>query len=165
MIRTNPLLVCTDLFLIPYPLPMSTIDHTIEVLNSLLRGELSAVETYSQAIHKFPGSPAENDLQDLRSDHLESVETLRELILELGGIPSTDSGPWGGFAKSVESIASLFGETSAISALKQGEEHGINEYEDVLEDKSVDAEVKELIIEDLLPPLRKHLRVLDSLTE
>ena len=78
---------------------MQTIDHTIEVLDSLLRGELSAIETYSHAIHKFPGSPAHAELEAMRDDHLESVETLRELITDLGGDPSTTSGAWGGFAK------------------------------------------------------------------
>ena len=144
---------------------MQTIDHTIEVLDSLLRGELSAIETYSHAIHKFPGSTAENDLQDMRTDHLDSVETLRELISDLGGNPPTDSGPWGGFAKSVESVAALFGDSSAMSALKQGEEHGVSEYEEALEDKSVDSEVKEVIREDLLPPLREHIQTLASLTD
>lgn len=144
---------------------MQITDHTIEVLDSLLRGELSAIETYSQAIHKFPGSTAENDLQDMRTDHLDSVETLRELITDLGGNPSTDSGAWGGFAKSVESVAALFGDSSAMAALKQGEEHGISEYEDALEDKSIDSEVKEVIREELLPPLREHILTLESLTD
>ena len=143
---------------------MQTIDHTIEVLDSLLRGELSAVETYSQAIHKFPDSAAHGKLQDIRADHLESVETLREIITDLGGNPSTDSGAWGGFAKSVEGVAAVFGNSLAMSALKQGEEHGIGEYEDALADKGLDSEVKAVIREDLLPPLRDHLVDLESLT-
>ena len=143
---------------------MQTIDHTIEVLDSLLRGELSAVETYSQAIHKFPDSAAHGKLQDIRADHLESVETLREIITDLGGNPSTDSGAWGGFAKSVEGVAAVFGDSLAMSALKQGEEHGIGEYEDALADKGLDSEVKAVIREDLLPPLRDHLVDLESLT-
>ncbi len=143
---------------------MQTIDHAIEVLDSLLRGELSAVETYSQAIHKFPDSAAHGKLQDIRADHLESVETLREIIADLGGNPSTDSGAWGGFAKSVEGVAAVFGDSLAMSALKQGEEHGIGEYEDALADKGLDSEVKAVIREDLLPPLRVHLVDLKALT-
>lgn len=143
---------------------MQTIDHTIEVLDSLLRGELSAIETYSQAIHKFPDSAAHAKLQAMRSDHLESVETLREMITDLGGDPSTDSGPWGGFAKSVEGAAALFGDSAAMAALKQGEEHGIGEYEDALTDRDLDSEIKEVIREELLPPLREHIVDLESLT-
>ena len=101
----------------------------------------------------------------MRSDHLESVETLRELISDLGGTPSTDSGLWGGFAKSVEGVVALFGDSPAMSALKQGEEHGVNEYEEALEDTAVDAEVKEVIRDELLPPLREHILALESLTD
>ncbi len=144
---------------------MKTTDATIEVLDSLLRGELSAIETYSHVIHKFPGSTAENDLEDMRTDHLDSVQTLRELISDLGGNPSTDSGPWGGFARAVESFAALFGDSSAMSALKQGEEHGISEYEDALQNDAVDSEVKQVIKEELLPPLQEHVLTLQSLTD
>ena len=147
------------------PILMQTSDHSIEGLDALLRGEISAIETYSHAIHKFPGSTAESDLQDMRSDHLDSVETLRELITDLGGNPSTDSGPWGGFAKTVENVAALFGDSSAMAALQQGEEHGVSEYEEALEDKSIDAEIKEVIRDELLPPLREHIATLQSLTE
>lgn len=143
---------------------MQTIDHTIEVLDSLLRGELSAVETYSHAIHRFPDSPAHTGLLGMRTDHLESVEILRELISELGGNPSTQSGAWGGFAKTVESAAALFGDSSAMSALKQGEDHGINEYEEALADKALDPEVKAVIREQLLPPLSGHIMDLETLT-
>jgi demethoxyubiquinone hydroxylase (CLK1/Coq7/Cat5 family) len=143
---------------------MQTIDHTIEVLDSLLRGELSAVETYSHTIHRFPGSPAHAKLLKMRTDHLESVEILRELISELGGNPSTSSGAWGGFAKAVESAAALFGDSSAMAALKQGEDHGIGEYEDALADKALDPEVKDLIREQLLPPLSAHILALEALT-
>ena len=143
---------------------MQTIDHTIEVLDSLLRGELSAVETYSHAIHRFPDSPAHAELLGMRTDHLESVKILRELISELGGNPSTQSGAWGGFAKTVESAAALFGDSSAMSALKQGEDHGISEYEEALADKGLDPEVKAVIREQLLPPLSGHIMNLVDLT-
>ncbi|MES2466445.1 MAG: DUF2383 domain-containing protein [Verrucomicrobiota bacterium] len=143
---------------------MQTIDHTIEVLGSLLRGELSAVETYSQAIHKFPGSSARSQLEEMRTEHLDSVEILRELISELGGDPPTDSGAWGTVAKTVEGVATVIGDSMAISALQQGEEHGIGEYEDALADNGLNSEVKEVIRDQLLPPLRDHLHDLESLS-
>ncbi len=146
------------------PQLMQTIDHTIEVLDSLLRGELSAVETYSQAIHKFPASSAQAQLEEMRTEHLDSVEILRELISELGGDPSTDSGAWGSLAKTVEGVAAVFGDSLAISALKQGEEHGIGEYEDALADKGLDPDVREVIRDQLLPPLRDHVLDLESLS-
>ncbi len=100
----------------------------------------------------------------MRSDHLASVSTLRALITGLGGDPSTDSGAWGNFAKAVESAASLFGATSAISALKQGEKHGIGEYEEAMEENSVPLDIKQVLREKLLPPLQRHLLNLESLS-
>ncbi|MES2709074.1 MAG: DUF2383 domain-containing protein [Verrucomicrobiota bacterium] len=143
---------------------MTSTDSTTEILNALLRGELSAIETYSTAIHKFPVTDAVAVLEHMRSDHLASVSTLRALITGRGGKPSTDSGAWGNFAKAVESTASLFGPTSAISALKQGEKHGIGEYEEALEDDSVPGDVKQVLRDKLLPPLQRHLLNLESLS-
>lgn len=141
---------------------MQTTDSTTEVLDSLLRGELSAIETYSQVIHKFPDSPASVSLQGIRSDHLQSVETLRSLIFERGGDPSTDSGPWGGFATTVEALAALFGDNSAMAMLGQGEEHGINEYNEALDDPDVAPAAKEKIRNELLPALHQHLKTLSN---
>jgi hypothetical protein len=61
----------------------------------------------------------------------------------------------------VQGAAKLFGAKAAIKALKEGEEHGIHDYEDALEDERVPAEVKELISTTLLPRTRAHLPVLD----
>lgn len=142
---------------------MQTIDRTTEILFSLLRGELSAVETYSQAIHKFPESPSVGGLEGIRADHLDSVHVLRGLIQARGEHPPTDSGVWGGFAKAVEGVAAMFGDSSARAALLQGEKHGINDYEAVLADDHVAPEVKTPIREKLLPALRRHLITLESL--
>jgi demethoxyubiquinone hydroxylase (CLK1/Coq7/Cat5 family) len=139
---------------------MQTTDPTTEALDSLLRGELSAIETYSHVIHKFPESTAAASLQGIRSEHLHSVETLRSLILGNGGDPSTDSGAWGGFAGAVEALAALFGDNSAIAMLRQGEEHGINQYNKALEDPEVSPAAKEAIRNGLLPALHGHLKTL-----
>lgn len=139
----------------------STVSRTTEVLNSLLRGELSAIETYSQAIHKFPEVGAVQVLERIRRDHLHSVSTLRDLIHRDGGDPSTDSGAWGTFAKAVESAASLLGHNSAIAALRQGEKYGLGEYESALEDSNLPGDVRQTL-RGLYEPLQRHLRYLED---
>ncbi len=138
--------------------------HTIEILNSLLSGELSAIETYSYAIHKYPDSYAIKELQELRMAHLNSTDVLRELVVEYGGNPSTDPGPWGGFARSVEAVAAMMGESTTLSVLKEGEGNGIDEYEEALEDYELDREIKTAIRDELLPPLRDHVLALEHLS-
>jgi hypothetical protein len=64
---------------------------------------------------------------------------------------------WGGFAQALEGAAKLFGESPALLILEQGEQHGINEYETALADPRFSARAKELIDQELLPPLYDHL--------
>lgn len=143
---------------------MTSTEPTIDTLNCLLRGELSAIETYSQAIHKLSGSDQHPMLATLRSEHQESVGILRRLIRERGGDPVTDSGVWGVFAKAVEGAAVAMGTGPAVAALKQGEEHGIREYEDALKDGDLDPAIKDIIRNQLLPAGERHLSNLATIT-
>jgi len=136
--------------------------HT-DKLNSLLRGEISAIETYNQAIAKFTGQPQETELRRLRDEHSSTSNTLRQHVRELGGEPSQGSGWWGTWAKFVEGTAKLFGETAALKALKEGEEHGIKEYKEALDDADVATECKTMIRNQLLPQSESHITVLDRL--
>ena len=51
----------------------------IDVCNSLLRGELSAVETYSLAINRYVGKPAVTELQKIRTEHALSAASSGEI--------------------------------------------------------------------------------------
>ncbi len=139
---------------------MKTAEHTNGILDSLLRGELSAIETYGHAIHKFTESPLHSVLWEIRREHINSAQNLRSLIHQHGGHPPTSSGSWGNLAGSIESVAAWFGEDSALAALQQGEKHGIREYHEVLLDHTIDQEVKDAIRDQLLPPLHRHVEVL-----
>jgi rubrerythrin len=133
-------------------------------LDSLLRGELSAIETYSQAIHKFPDAAFRDDLHSIRAEHQNNVGILRRLISGNDGDPPTSSGAWGTFAKAVEGTAAALSEGLALKALKEGEEHGISEYEEALEkEDGLDSQARAAIQGELLPSLREHVRTLEAL--
>lgn len=136
---------------------MKTNDTITSICNALLRGELSAIETYTQAIDHYGDPSGEGILESIRNDHEFSASALRAVIVESGETPDTSSGPWGTFATAVEGVASLFGESPALITLQHGEIHGISEYEKALDDEALDASVKSLIREELLPSLRDHL--------
>jgi uncharacterized protein (TIGR02284 family) len=136
-----------------------------EELNELLRGELSAVDTYDQAIDRFGSEPGADELKRMRQDHQDAVATLRDLVGQAGGSPATSAGAWGGFAKAIEGGAKLFGNDAAFTALKQGEEHGIKEYEDALKDEDLTASDKATIKDRLLPKVREHVSALDRLRQ
>lgn len=114
----------------------------IEKLNSFLRGERSAVETYNQAIEKFDDDAAmRQSLQALRDSHSTRVRELSTRINTLGGKPDETSGAWGSFAKLVEGGAKIFGKSPAIAALEEGEDHGKRLYEDDMDELSADIQM------------------------
>src|SRR5437868_9721372 len=107
----------------------------IDRLNALLRGELAATETYQQALAKVTNEPGASELRRVHAEHRDAANTLRKHVHEHGGKPDQKSGVWGTFAKAWEGTAKLFGNTAALTALKQGEERGISDYEAALKDE------------------------------
>ena len=122
---------------------------TIDQLNSFLRGEISAVETYRMALDKLDQtSTARQQLLDNLASHQNRVVMLRDAIIAAGGQPATSSGPWGVFAKTVEGGAKVLGEKATIAALEEGEDHGLADYKRDIND--LDATTRGLVA-SLLP--------------
>ncbi len=117
--------------------------------NSFLRGELSAVETYRQALDKVKETPMRSTLEEALTSHKDRVKELRAKIIELGGTPSDSSGAWGAFAKTIEGGAKAFGVKAAIAALEEGEDHGLADYKRDLE--KLDGEARIFVQTKLLP--------------
>jgi hypothetical protein len=136
----------------------------VTALNSLLRGEMSALETYRQAREKFgeESGPGAAELLQIQLDHRDASDALWHHIEQHGGKPSEGSGPWGAFAKAVENTAALLGDAAALKALKEGEEHGLKDYQDALEDKGLPEDCQALI-RGLLVKQREHIAILDRL--
>ena len=140
-----------------------TVEEAVDQLNSLLRGEISSVETYEQAIRKIDDEHASDAtaLRAIAQEHGEAAQALREEIRRAGGAPDDSSGAWGAWAKVVEGTAKLFGDASALKALKEGEEHGLKDYREALDDVSGPA--RELISNQLIPAQVRHIGVLDAM--
>lgn len=131
-------------------------------IDSLVKGELSAIETYKQALRKV-GSTSRPGAELLRieTEHETAAALLKERMRRRGEQPPESSGLWGTWSKAVEGAAKVLGGKAAIRALKEGEEHGVHEYEDALKDEALDPEVKTLIRGTLLPQTRAHIPVLE----
>jgi uncharacterized protein (TIGR02284 family) len=136
-----------------------------ETLNSLLEGEISAVETYEQALEKVGSEPGAEELRKIHQNHTDAISKLREHVTKHGGQPSTDSGAWGSFARTVEGVAKLFGDATALRALKQGEEKGLRDYDDALSDEELPQDCQTLIRDELRPRQRSHIHTLERLIE
>jgi len=130
-------------------------DKTVDQLNSFLRGELSAVETYRQALSAVESVPHRSTLEQCARSHQARAELLREEVLRRGAEPSKDSGAWGTFAKAIEGAAKGLGEKTAIAALESGEDHGRDDYRRDID--KLDAAARQLIETRVLPEqLRTH---------
>jgi len=137
-------------------------NKNISQLNSFLRGEISAVETYRIAIEKLDsGSPALSQLFACSKSHQQRVEKLGVKIRTLGGVPDTDSGAWGAMTKALETGASAFGDEVAISLLEEGEDHGLKDYRTDLD--KLDPESRMLVTSELLPLQEETHRILSNL--
>lgn len=137
--------------------------NTIDTLNSLLRGEISASETYQQALDRVGDDPGAEEVRRIHREHREAANTLRQHVHHHGGKPDQGSGMWGTFAKFVEGTAKLFGDKAALKALKEGEEHGLKSYEDALADGDLPADCAAMITGTFIPQTREHIAALDRL--
>ena len=145
-------------------LPSDAADQTVSQLNSLLRGEISAAETYRMAIDKIVASPSSDNvglLREIQEEHGRAAQGIRDRIRELGGEASDSSGAWGAWAKTVQGTMNLFGDASSLKALKEGEEHGLKDYHEGLDD--IDATSAELVQNQLIPAQQRHISLLDTL--
>jgi uncharacterized protein (TIGR02284 family) len=139
---------------------------TLDEMNKLLRSELSAVETYKQALEreqqKFGQETELQRLNAILSEHQQAASQLRTQIQQLGGTPVQDSGAWGTWSKIVMGAATLLGNKAALKALKEGEESGFKDYQEVLQDPDTPLEVKP-VINNLLARQQAHIQTLDEL--
>lgn len=136
-----------------------------DTLNSLLRGEIAATETYQQALEKVGDEPGAAELRRIHAEHRDAANTLRQHVRRHGGEPDHGSGAWGTFASAFEGSAKLFGNATALRALRQGEESGLSSYEDALGDDSLPADCQDYIRGTLLPQTREHIATLDRIIE
>jgi len=140
-------------------------DEAIRQLNSFLRGEISAAETYRMAIDKAGDS--DNNaanlglLREIQEEHGRAAQAIRDRIRELGGEPSDSSGAWGAWAKFTQGTANLFGDASSLKSLKEGEEHGLKDFQEGVDD--IDATSAELVQNQLMPAQQRHIALLDQL--
>ena len=145
-----------------------TNNAVVEDLNALLRGELSAIETYRQALDKNRNKYGEDErfhqLIEMMRDHEQAATQLRELVQRMGGMAANDSGAWGAWSNTVMGAARLLGDKTALKALKEGEESCIKDYRSALRDRTPSTEIRE-ICTTILTRQEQHVLQLDRLIE
>lgn len=145
------------------PVSLQKAEKTIEACNNLLKGEISAVETYGKAIDKFNDEPEIPVLRAIREEHEKAAGLLRNHVLELHGLPETGSGAWGAITGAIQSTVNFFGEGAAVKSLEQGEMLGQKGYADMLEDEEILPAVKRTVRDLLLPMVNRHIKRLEDM--
>jgi osmotically-inducible protein OsmY len=141
-------------------------EYEVDGLNRCLRSELSAIETYRQALDRdrqqYGGHGEFQRLSEILSEHEDAASRLRQSIRRAAGEPSTDSGAWGTWSKIVMGAAKLFGDKAALKALKEGEESGLAEYQRYQREfAGSDEDVR--LTSELMNRQQRHIRELDGL--
>ena len=134
-------------------------------IDDLIRGELAALKAYDVALKDVKEESQKMKLQKIRKEHEKNVSILSKYVASKPELleDSKEAGVWGQFAKTWTKTRSFIGNDGALKALKDGEEHGIGEYEEALEDDSIPKTLKETIRTELLPKQKKHMETLNTL--
>jgi uncharacterized protein (TIGR02284 family) len=134
-------------------------------LDDLIRGEMAAMEAYDVALKDVKDKNQKSKLQKIRNEHEKNISILSKFVASKTELleDTSDSGPWGEFAKAWTKTRSFVDNEGALKALRQGEEHGVKEYKEALEDKSINAQLKDTIRKQMLPNQEKHIETLKTL--
>jgi glutaredoxin-related protein len=131
-------------------------------LDDLIRGEMSAVKTYDSALEKVKDQKELERLKVIREDHVAAVGKLKTFANKDVREDTKTAGAWGAFATAYTGGAKLFGNEAALKALRQGEEHGISEYKEALDDETIKPELKQMIRTQFLPKQEAHIKTLKT---
>lgn len=141
---------------------------TVDTLNSCLRGELAAIDTYRQALEQgrsnCANDPKFQQLEKVMRDHEQAATLLQSLIRQKGGTPDTDSSAWGTLATQVTAVPKLLGDRTALKALKAGEESGINSYRSLIDGIDTPPDVRDAAMK-LMRKDKEHSTRIDTMLE
>ncbi|HXH30656.1 MAG TPA: DUF2383 domain-containing protein [Bacteriovoracaceae bacterium] len=131
-------------------------------LDDLIRGEMAAVKSYDTILTSVKDEKELSKLKAIREDHVAAVSKLKTFASADVKEDTTTAGPWGTFSKAWVGGAKIFGNVTALKALTQGEEHGITEYKEALNDENIKPELKQMIKTQFLPKQEEHLKTIKS---
>lgn len=131
-------------------------------LDDLIRGEMAAVKAYDSVLEKVKDEKEVTKLKQIRANHVSAVQKLKSYATTDVKEDTKSAGVWGTFAKTYTGSAKLFGDEAAVKALNQGEEHGLKEYKEALEDDNIKVELKQTIRTQFVPKQEEHIKTLKT---
>ena len=129
----------------------------------LLGIELSAFETYTQAIDDFHDDPERAMLLANRSRHAANIDCLMDHLAALGAEMDSTTRANASFSKAVEGVSITFGESAALMALEAGEAAALKTCRQAMQESEVPSTLKEDLRGRLIPRLEKNVADLETL--
>lgn len=129
----------------------------------LLGVEMSASETYTEALDYFHCDPEQSLLLAIRAGHDENVDCLGDHLVAMGKEIRPEAESRNFFSKAVEGVSSTFGESATLLALEAGETGALKECRAVLADPLAPDGLKEDLRQRLIPRLQRHVEELERL--
>ncbi len=137
----------------------------VDEITSILRGEMSAVEAYRQVLDSVRNDPRASELNGILSDHSYAVSFWDRQLRNHEMVAELSSGPWGTVVEAFVGTAKFFGNRAALKALKEGEEHGLKQYEAFCDDDEIAPQQRRYVGEVLIPNQRRHITIIDRMME
>lgn len=132
--------------------------NDLQHLNALLKGELTAVDSYLKAVRNVKDKRIADMLETNFASHRVRVYKLSTAISDSGHKPETEPGSWQSLAKMMMKGAAGLGDASILTALEEGEDALLSEYEWRL--LSMKGDSRLLVKQDLMPEHQStHQRV------
>lgn len=124
-------------------------------LNTLLRGELAAVNAYQRALRSAENRATVDAAEILRfaSEHQRTVAALQVAVRFLGGVPASEAATGGAFAR--------LRDTATLRELLDGERSGLRMYEAA--NGTLDGDALDLVANELIPRQRTHIAQLSAI--
>lgn len=143
----------------------STPNHlsAADLLGSLLHTEQLTVKTYQKIADKSKRQMVSEILWHIRGDHEQAVQVLKEIVESLGGSYDHHWEKEDGVSVLAESVGTPSEDPFAWKALKEREEENIQNFELALNRSDLNADVKKVITDKLLPMTKRHVPILDRL--
>jgi hypothetical protein len=132
-------------------------------IDEILRGEMSASDSYEQVASNLSSDVEKSRLNEFKQEHLAAIDFWKTQATVDGAVPETDSGVWGKAVEAFVGTSKLLGNTSALRALREGEEHGLKNYQELLERDDLTTVQKNQIKRQFIPTQEKHINSLNAM--
>jgi bacterioferritin (cytochrome b1) len=127
----------------------------IDTLNELLKGELMAIQVYDKTKEIQGDAQVQEMLDKFKKDHKRHTDLLTQRIKELGGIPENKTGFPGIMSDVTAMVNSIRGPKHLLKQVYDGEDKGINAYEERLE--KLDP-VSQYVVRGIMQEDHEHLK-------